>query len=220
MNWQRFIQCRSSSHFEIRLWCGIRNGEVSFYRHDTPNADCIEISMYEMNFYAWEMMETECSGIVKSAHEQFCVKDYAKMCLMYLRLMFREWNLDCPMTFDEYGVLDDPSFERLLNLHPQILEKVTDTMYDGTLTQEDEEVIARQSALLFGKAGSVSNPHPMISLYCTLSEMWEKFGLNYFDLMKMPLREKNALRMIARMEGQMRAQQIEANTKSTGRRSR
>ena len=61
----------------------------------------------------------------------------------------------------------------------------------------------------------------MISLYCNLTEMWSKFGLNYFDLKRLPLYEKNALKKILSIENQIRAaeiKQMEAKSNSnTGR---
>ena len=32
----------------------------------------------------------------------------------------------------------------------------------------------------------VHNAHEAVSLYCNLSSFWDKFGLNYFDLQRLP----------------------------------
>ena len=219
MNWRRFAEYRSSQHFEVRMNCAIKDGVVKFYNPGTEHSDALEFSLWEMNCSTWEMLESECLEMEEGVKGRSVGKDEGRMKVLYIQCMFRGWNLEEPLTFDEHGVLDDESLEKVLRLHPAILDKVADTMYNYTLSQEDEAVLAKQSTLLFGKSKSVSNPHPMISLYCTLSEMWQKFGLNYFDLMKMPLYEKNALRMIGKIESQMMAQEMErASAQTKGRR--
>ena len=126
----------------------------------------------------------------------------------FLKYMFRSWNIDEEMLFEEEGCLDNESYAKLLGLHPVILRELVTQLFEYTLSEEDLEKIGKQGHLLFAKNQSVSNPHKMISLYCNLTEMWSKFGLNYFDLKRLPLYEKNALKKILSIENQIRAAEI------------
>ena len=124
------------------------------------------------------------------------------------------------MYFDEEGKLDDMSFRKMTGLHPVILRELVNQLFESTLSEDDLTEISKQSYLLFAKNQSVSNPHRMISLYCSLTEMWSKFGLNYFDLKRLPLYEKNALKKILSLENQIRAaeiKQMETKSKSNNR---
>jgi len=52
-----------------------------------------------------------------------------------------------------------------------------------SVSDDDEKLLGRQSAVLFGvDNGKVSNPHPGISMYCTLGSIWEKFGIDVSKL--------------------------------------
>lgn len=57
--------------------------------------------------------------------------------------------------------------------------------YEKTISvsDDDEKILERQSASLFGTDnGKVMNPHPGISMYCTLGSIWEKFGIDVSKL--------------------------------------
>lgn len=181
------------------------------FTKETPNTEKISFTFWEINNSTWDYLEENCLETVNiSAHETISTYNYEKMKLFYLRYLFRSWSFDDEMRFDEEGKLTENSFKKLLNLHPVILRELTTGLFDYVLSEEDSITIAKQAHLLFAKNQSVSNPHRMISLYCNLSEMWSKFGLNYFDLKRLPLYERNALKRILSQENQIRSAEIKA----------
>ena len=184
---------------------------VELFTKETPNTEKISFTFWEINNSTWDYLEENCLETVNiSAHETISTYNYEKMKLFYLRYLFRSWSFDDEMRFDEEGKLTENSFKKLLNLHPVILRELTTGLFDYVLSEEDSITIAKQAHLLFAKNQSVSNPHRMISLYCNLSEMWSKFGLNYFDLKRLPLYERNALKRILSQENQIRSAEIKA----------
>ena len=213
-----FLQYRSQEYNELRYWV-YRKGELLFlYYSPKPNTDELKFSFWKINNATWDLIEEEClEQIEVNEHENILSYNYERMKRFFLKYMFRSWNLDEEMLFEEEGCLDDDSYAKLLALHPVILRELVTQLFEYTLSEKDLEEIGKQGHLLFAKSQSVSNPHKMISLYCNLTEMWSKFGLNYFDLKKLPLYEKNALKKILSIENQIRAseiKQMEAKNKS------
>ena len=72
-----------------------------------------------------------------------------------------------------------------------------------TIIQMDEDEkreLEKQCSILFGKGESVQNPHSYISLYCNLMAFWDKFGMNYFDLLKLPEDVFSALKKVMNLD--------------------
>ena len=58
----------------------------------------------------------------------------------------------------------------------------------------------------------------MVTLFCTLGNFWEKFGLNRFDLKKLPYKEFLMLRVMMQKEGEaMKRNQPQHNKGSNTR---
>lgn len=218
-----FKENRSEKFFIIRMWLWIKCGTLIISKEKMDGADEVYFTFWEMNSSSFDSMDDECLENFDSKDgEHFMFRNSNKMKRFYLRYMFRSWSFNESMCFQADGGLDDESFDKLMSLHPAILRELVKKIYDYTLSEEDEATIVKQSHLLFKKGGSVNCPHKMIALYCTLSDMWDKFGLNYFDLKKMPIYEKNALRKIITIEKQIESQEmkmkdLQNKAKSRGR---
>ena len=219
---QFFKSNRSERYIEISLWVWYNKGKFHVSKENNDFADQISFTFWEMNSSSFDSMESECLEEFTSINgEHFLMKNSMRMKMFYLRYMFRSWSFDEIMTFQNDGGLDDISFNKLMSLHPMILREIAQNASDYSIGEEDEAEIIKQSHLLFKKNSSVCNPHRMISLYCTLSDMWSKFGLNYFDLKKMPIYEKNALKKIISIEKQIESQEIKMKElQSRGKRNR
>lgn len=206
-----FLQYRSTEYKEIDFWAYKNGVFLDLYIQEVPNTEKISFTFWEMNNSTWDLIEKNCLENNKiSEHESLSTYNYEKMKLFYLRYMFRSWSFDDEMRFDEEGKLTETSFIKLMALHPVILKELAAGLFDYVLSEEDDITIAKQAHLLFAKGQGISNPHRMISLYCDLSKMWEKFGLNYFDLKRLPLYERNALSKIFSHENQIRSAELKA----------
>ena len=88
----------------------------------------------------------------------------------------------------ENDQLTEESYNEVIKIHPRILRQVLSLVdvFEREKTKEEEKELAKDCALIFGKNEGVVNPHPDIVLYCDLIAFWDKFGLNYFDIQKLP----------------------------------
>jgi hypothetical protein len=86
------------------------------------------------------------------------------------------------------------------------------------VSNEEEEKISRQCAVLFSKSGhGVTDACEAISRFCTLGNFSEKFGINRDLLPKMPYKEFLLLKIvIAKESDALRVQQPKSQSSSAG----
>lgn len=128
--------------------------------------------------------------------------DYEEFVKLFLKFQLVEWNLNIKLEFDNNGWLTDKCFKDVLALPFPLIETFINK-YQETfiIDKEYEKIIDRQCGVLFSKnSRGVENACNAISLYCIMSNMWEKFGLNRFDLKNLSYREYHELRLILSKE--------------------
>lgn len=212
-----FARYRSHEYREIRFWCYRKGEELQLFQKPTPNTDEILFTFWEINNSSWESIERECLKRFQiNPRESVTNFDYEKLKLFYLRYFFRSWSFEETLYFDDDGKLDDDSWRLFASLHPVILRELAERIFDYVLTDEDSTLIQQQAHQLLSRnaKGGVANPHPLISMFCNLTDFWERFGLNYFDLKRMPLYERNGLRQIISIEKQIQAAEADNAKKS------
>lgn len=150
----------------------------------------VEVVFRRMNSGYWKHIE---KNIIEHHFHQvtkqdICIYNFSKMRGLVLKFFLKSWSLPIPISHDEHGILQDVCYERVMDVHPNILRYFVGHVEKlFFLTDEDRESITKQSLRLFGGSGTgVHNPHEAISMFCDLSQFWEKFGLNYFDLQLLP----------------------------------
>ena len=79
--------------------------------------------------------------------------------------------------------------------------------------------IDRQCAVLFSDSSNgVTEASRAVSLYCTLSNFWDKFGLNKFDLEKLSYKDFCYLRFVVGKESESTKRRLnKGRNKSNGR---
>lgn len=119
-----------------------------------------------------------------------------------LRRMLVSWNLKVSLCFDEeLGFLDFNTMERVGLFKPSFIVDALIDEYESnfTVTEDEEKLIDKQSAILFAKNGQgVSNPCEAIRLFCKLSNFWDQLGLNKKDLSDMDYKHFQWLEQIIR----------------------
>lgn len=118
-----------------------------------------------------------------------------KRCLM-------EWNLDIPL-YHRNGWLTEDCYRRVSRVSAPLLDAMM-REYDNlnTLTEDEEERIERQCAVLFAKnSQGVYDACEAVSLFCTLGNFNEKFGMTEKDVMDMSYRHYLMIKMVLGKEG-------------------
>lgn len=198
---------------ELSMWLYRERGVVRVYDRETPQCERVDFTLTPFDYMSWSQMEQLCTRSVQLYKSTVSYLDRTLMTLWMMRHHLRSWSFDTPLSFTRDGLLDDKSLERVMRLPCGVVRRLCNALREDDLTEEEYNDIARQSALLFGKAGYVENAHPVLSLYVTLTDMWQKFGLNYFDLQRLPVSLRNSLKRIMGLESQMRASAAQSDVK-------
>lgn len=107
--------------------------------------------------------------------------------LTYRNLIVRR----CLISIDDVEVkrnnewMVEEDWNKIKKMNAMVLNSlISEFEYLTVIAEEENALIGKQASTLFGQDnGKVLNPHPAIAMYCTLSSIWDKFGLD-IDSMK------------------------------------
>lgn len=183
------------------------------YMEKMPNTDEIWMEFYSFTHFYWVMMEKECVDEYKSG----MYYNFTKTKRFMLRYLFAGTNFPgVKAEYDEKGMLTEKAYQDVIRIHPRILRALFEKVRIFPPRRSDKETkdIEKQCYSLFCKGESVQSPHPDVTIYCNLVAFWEKFGLNYFDIMKMPQELFSKLKYIMVLDNENKSQAIENRTSS------
>lgn len=181
---------RGCEEYIIKGWIYWNRNNPILYDEKKDNTEEVEFVFERMNHGLWLYVEEN----ILNVNYGYCeadvtlTYDFVKLKQFVVRWLLKRWNLPIELKRNANGELSDESYETVMRVHPSIM-KYFMNRFEGTLflSEEDRNKIAKQSAMLFHpKSKGVSNPHEAISMYCTFSGFWEKFGLNFFDMQRLP----------------------------------
>jgi len=126
----------------------------------------------------------------------------------YRRLLIRrnllDWTLDIPIE-RQGGWMTEECWNRVKNVSAPLMEAFVE-QYDTltSVTKDEEEKIMRQSSILFGKnSRGVMDACEAVSLFCTLGNFWDKFGVGRgVPIQDMPFKEYIMLKMVIGRENE------------------
>ena len=112
------------------------------------------------------------------------------------------WSLDIPIV-RENGWMTTECYKQVGSIPAPLMEAFLDKFEASIqVTDEEEKQMERQSVILFGKTGrGVADACEAVSLFCTLGNFAEKFGIDRFQLPGLPMREYTLLKMMIGKEG-------------------
>lgn len=182
---------------------------LQVYDEEMPNTVEVWFQFYTFSYLYWKLLQEQCIDNIKgkSFFNSFKIKEFL---ISYLLcgtnipgIIFQR---------QKNGKLTQKSLNTIFSIHPRILRVILEKvdLFPKEQDSEEEMEIEKQCLKLFGKGESVSNPHPIILTYCNLVTFWDKLGLNYFDLMKLPYDTFNFLRKIAAMDNDFHAQSLKS----------
>ena len=190
----------------------------SFYLPDPKGTEEIEMVFRAMNFEDYATID----DLVSIEYEVDAIQrvviretDFAGMRWWMMRRLPLAWNLGIPLTY-ENGWLTGEGWERIKRLPAPLVDALLDK-YEPYVSVDslEERVIDRQSTALFGEhSRGVMNACKAISLYCLLVGFWEKFGLNRFDLVKLPYVEYLRLRRMIGNDNEATRRRMKARDSS------
>lgn len=165
----------------------------------------VEAVFKSMSFGDNLIIEKACTYRIdnKETRERREEVDINEMRRLIVKRNLMSWSLPIPIE-RENGWMTQESYERVGKVSAPLLDSLLDH-YEARvrISQDDEDLIHRQSSILFSKnSRGVSDACEAISLYCTLGNYWEKFGLDRFSIINLPYREYLMLKMMVGKEGE------------------
>jgi hypothetical protein len=142
----------------------------------------------------------------------------------YKRLIVKrnllDWSIDIPIERDESGWMTDRCYDRVGRVPAPLMDALVRKFEESVEVSEDEEeVINKQCALLFSKSSrGVVDACEAVTKFCTLGNFSEKFGINRDVLPGMPYKEFLMLKiMISKESDMLKQQQSKKPAASKGR---
>lgn len=214
LSWEKIRNDRSYKVF------GFINEETFDISESGEESNLIWFEFYEMNKFLWSLLEKDSLKKIKDNIKRdvyyFNYKNYKKFVLKYL---IKDLSFDIEIKRKETGELSEKTMKEISSLNPKILDYFLNKFDELIALSESETLkISEQCGLLFkSNSNGVKSPHEAISLYCELAGFWEKFGLNYYDISKLPIDVYNKLRLILREENEIKANELKGNKKTTSK---
>lgn len=137
---------------------------------------------------------------------------------LILKRQLANWNVNIKLEFDHTGCLKDGCLREIMTTVPAPIISGLVDKYKETyvMSDEEEETLSKQVAVLFGKnTRGVSGACEGVVLYCTLNSFWEKFGLNRFDIIRLGYKEYVILKEIMSAENERRRAELKSIEKKS-----
>ena len=192
-------RCQDSRRYSV--WVYDNDEMISVYPDEMPNTHEIWFEFNEFNRSYWKKFEEEC--IVKyDGDSTFYSSMQMRRFMMTYMLVATSFPGVGPIEHDPDGRVTQDVWDRLNRIHPRIWEALfmKVDIFPDTYGDDEEAELERQCKTLFCDHQGVKSPHEWIELYCNLTAFWDKFGLNYFDVMRLPNSLYMALRKIMQMD--------------------
>ena len=186
------------------VWVYGSGDNVMVYDEALPNTVEIWFRFNKFSHLYWKLFEEECVDEVKG----FLYYNFTKVKLFMIRRMLSTTNFsDIRIEYGSDGVLSSESYNSIMSIHPRILRGIMNKVdvFPKPMKKSEERELDKQCSTLFGKGQGVQNPHPYITLYCNLAAFWDKFGMNYFDIMKLPQETFRVLKQVLSLENGYRS---------------
>lgn len=204
--------------FEVIGWLKWKNGFPTMFENECEDAEKVVVKFNRMNHGMWLYIEEN----ILEVNEGLVEKDvqitynFMKMRSFIIKWLLKEWNLPIELEKGNCGELTDDSYEKVMSMFPSILNYFVNYVENRLFLFESErKEISKQCLKLFGpRSIGVNNPHEAVSLYCGYASFWEKFGLNYFDLQRLPQDLYVKLKTVMSNEIDIKNQQTENLTKN------
>jgi hypothetical protein len=176
----------------------------AFWLPVEDSEEVIEAVFKAMSFGDNLVIEKACTYRIdnKQTRERRDEVDINEMRRLIVKRNLLSWTLPIPIE-RENDWMTEECYRRVGSVSAPLMEALLDRYEERIqVSKEDEELIHRQSAILFSKnSRGVADACEAVSLFCTLGNYWEKFGLDRFTILNLPYREYLMLKMMIGKEG-------------------
>ena len=212
-----FNQFRSKNQIEFVAYVD-KNNFNNIEDKEFENGEKIVFRFFELNETTSKLLRKD--GIKKYYFlgESYYYYDYLPYKQFILKNLLSWWNLDVELERNEFGVLSDECLESVCKIHPSILNHFIGLYEeDNEIPNSDTQKIIDQCHNLFRRGSKgIRDADESISTYCNLTGFWEKLGLNYFDIQRLPEDLFNKLSLIMRKDNEIQAKELEKMSKPSG----
>lgn len=175
------------------------------------NSEKIVFRFFELNESISRLIKNESLKKHYFLGEPHYYYDYLSYKTFILKNLLSWWSLDIELKRDEFGSLTNESYENVLKVHPSVLNHFLG-VYDETCEISDvttQKIIDQCHNLFRRGSKGISDADDSISVYCNLTGFWEKLGLNYFDIQKLPDDLFNKLNLILKKDNEIQVKEFE-----------
>lgn len=177
----------------------------SFWLPADKSKDEVEAVFKTMTFGDNLIIEKACTYRIdnKETRERWEEVDINEIRRLIVKRNLLSWSLPIPIE-RENGWMTAASYSKASSIPAPLMEALID-QYEARvrISRDEEELIQRQCSILFSKnSRGVADACEAVSLYCTLGNYWEKFGLDRFTILNLPYREYLMLKMMVGKEGE------------------
>lgn len=204
------FRCKETAKYSV--WVYVDSNGVKAYPDEQPNTDEIWFKFYKFNHFYWKLFENECIDDMRAG----MFYNFNKMKHFMIKRMLCSTSINgMAIRYGNDGLLTRESFENVMGIHPRILRVLFDKVriFPKPLKKSEEKALEKQCSILFGRGEGVTDPHPHITMYCNLVAFQDKFGMNYFDIMRLPQDVFGALKKIMVLENNFKSAKIEGVAK-------
>ena len=203
----------SNEKKRYNLWV-YDNGEIlQVFTEQKPNTINLWFQFYSFSNLYWKIMQSSCIDRINGNSYY----NHSNIKLFMIKYLFCGTNIsDIKLQRLTNGELTEDSFESLMQIHPRIWRSLFQIvqLFPKQLSKQEEKNLEKQCAILFGQGNSVAQPHEYIVTYCNLVAFWEKFGMNYYDILKLPHETFLFLKKIMSLQSDHRKKSIIENKNS------
>ena len=193
---------RSHDSRRYSVWVYDNDEIIRVYLDERPNTHEIWFEFNEFNRSYWKKFEEECIVTYGSDSTFYSSVLMRRFMMTYMLAATSSPGIE-RVEHDADGRATQEAWDRLVRIHPRIWEalflkvEIFPETFDG---EKEEADLEKQAKALFCDHKGVKSPHEWIELYCNLTAFWDKFGLNYFDVMRLPNSLYVALRKVMQLD--------------------
>lgn len=198
---------RSGYTRRYSVWVYDKSDVIEVYSESKPSTVEIWFEFDEFSHLYWRMMESQCVDEMHGTRYY----NFFRMRRFMMEYMLRDTNFPgVHVRYGSDGKVASDVMERLRRIHPRIWSAVFDKadLFPKSMTEKEEAKLDLECAKLFGSGKGLTNPDKWLTAYVNISSYWEKFGIGYRDLLRMPQEMHVILKKIMNLESSHRANNI------------